>query len=178
MSVDGSPGMNHSGSAFSMDKDSMPSDKAEAARMKAAEVMAALKEGEPGDADAIMGKYQQQKVSGEHVDEQPPPTYAKKVPGMANSASNSSWNTSGFAFAPNTNAMDANTMPSDKAAAARMKAAEVMAALKKGEQGDADAIMGKQQQKGTQGILPLQWLMRKISSNSKSSTSGDSATVR
>ena len=59
--------------------------------------------------------------------------------------------------------MDPNSMPSDKAEAARRKAAEVMAALKKGEPGDADAIMRDQQQKGTQGIVPLRWLGGKFS---------------
>ena len=79
----------------------------------------------------------------------------------------SSWNTSGFAFAPNTNVMDESTMPSDRAAAARRKAAEVMAALKKGEPGDADLLMGDQQQKGGQGVVPLRWLGRKLSGQGK-----------
>ncbi|KAK1824129.1 hypothetical protein LTR12_001430 [Friedmanniomyces endolithicus] len=39
-----------------MDPVGMNSEKAEAARQKSAEVMAALKDGKPGEADAIMGK--------------------------------------------------------------------------------------------------------------------------
>jgi len=39
-----------------MDPVGMNSEKAEAARQKSAEVMAALKEGKPGEADEIMGK--------------------------------------------------------------------------------------------------------------------------
>lgn len=151
----GSPGMNFSGSSYAMDKDSMSSGKAEAARARSAEIMAALKQGEPGDADAMMGKQSRKEADSA-------PRYSENAPPMANSANSTSWNTSGFAFAPNTNTMDANSMPSDKAAAARLKSAEVMAALKNGESGDADAIMGKQQQKGTQGIVPLQWLKRKM----------------
>ena len=89
------------------------------------------------------------------------PTYQANPGTMASGSS--SWNTSGFAFAPNTNVLDPNSMPSDKAEAARRKAAEVMAALKKGEPGDADYIMRDQQQKATQGIVPLRWLGRKIS---------------
>lgn len=93
----------------------------------------------------------------------PPPAYAEQraaAPKNQSHATSSSWDASGFAFAPNTNTMDPASMPSDRAEAARMKSAAVMAALREG--GDADAIMGKQQQKGTQGILPLGWLRRKM----------------
>ncbi|KAK5127161.1 hypothetical protein LTR85_008522 [Meristemomyces frigidus] len=164
----GSSGMNFSGASYDMGADGLPSEKAEAARMRSAEIMAALKKGGPGDADALMGK--NTRVAADSA-----PQYSERAPGMANSANSSSWNTSPFAFAPNTNAMDANSMPSDKAAAARMRSAEVMAALKSGEPGDADAIMGKQQQKGTQGIVPLQWLKRKMGNKSAKT---ESAVVR
>jgi hypothetical protein len=38
-----------------MDPERMPSERAEAARQKSAEIMASLKKGEPGDADKLMG---------------------------------------------------------------------------------------------------------------------------
>ncbi|KAF2210133.1 hypothetical protein CERZMDRAFT_86441 [Cercospora zeae-maydis SCOH1-5] len=63
----------------------------------------------------------------------------------------SSWNDSGYAFAPNTNTLDAQAMPSDQAAAARVKAAEVMAALKSGEPGAADKVMGDNEGKSSGG---------------------------
>jgi hypothetical protein len=48
-----------------MDPERMPSENAENARRKAAEVMASLKKGEPGDADKIMGDRKQSKSGGE-----------------------------------------------------------------------------------------------------------------
>ncbi|KAL8243903.1 hypothetical protein R6Q59_010161 [Mikania micrantha] len=79
-------------------------------------------------------------------------------PGLAN---NSSWNSSGFAYAPNTNTLDAGTMPSEQAQAARDKAAEVMAAVKAGDMERANALMGKDETKGR--ILPgMGWLKKKI----------------
>nr|POF26400.1 hypothetical protein CFP56_22549 [Quercus suber] len=74
----------------------------------------------------------------------------------------SSWNTSGFAFAPNTNVQDRESMPSVEADAARHKADEVMAALRSGEPGAADRMMGEQKEHGTKGIVPLQWLTDKF----------------
>lgn len=67
----------------------------------------------------------------------------------------------------NTNAMDADRMPSEKAQAARMKSAEVMAALKKGQPGDADALMAPQKPEGSQNLLPLQWIKSKVTHKSK-----------
>ena len=52
-------------------------------------------------------------------------------------------NDGGASAAQNTNAMDPVGMNSEKAEAARQKSAEVMAALKEGKPGEADAIMGK-----------------------------------
>ncbi|TKA37357.1 hypothetical protein B0A54_10942 [Friedmanniomyces endolithicus] len=52
-------------------------------------------------------------------------------------------NDGGASAAQNTNAMDPAGMNSDKAEAARQKSAEVMAALKEGKPGEADAVMGK-----------------------------------
>ena len=63
-------------------------------------------------------------------------------------------------------------MPSDQAEAARKKSAEVMAALKKGDAGDADAIMGKRESKGTQGIVPLAWFGKKLRGIGKSEKGG------
>jgi len=96
-----------------------------------------------------------------------PPTYAEEQPPKSNAANSSSWNDSGFAFAPNTNALDPVSMPSDKAEAARQKSAAVMAALKDGRTGDADALMGDQKETGTKGIVPLRWMKDKIKGGSK-----------
>lgn len=68
-----------------------------------------------------------------------------------------------FGFAPNSNAMDPITMPSDQAAAARMKAAEVMAKLRSGEPGAADRAMGDREYQGGAGLLPIpSWLRKKV----------------
>ncbi|KAK5711900.1 hypothetical protein LTR15_012246 [Elasticomyces elasticus] len=93
------------------------------------------------------------------------PGYAEQQPSKSGLANSSSWNDGGFAFAPNTNALDANTMPSDKAEAARQKSAAVMEALRNG--GDADAVMGKQKESGAKGIVPLGWLKSKMKRSDK-----------
>ncbi|KAK5716232.1 hypothetical protein LTR17_016495 [Elasticomyces elasticus] len=93
------------------------------------------------------------------------PVYAEQQPPKSGLANSSSWNDGGFAFAPNTNALDANTMPSDKAEAARQKSAAVMEALRNG--GDADAVMGKQKESGAKGIVPLGWLKSKMKRSDK-----------
>lgn len=73
----------------------------------------------------------------------------------------SSWNTSGFASAPNSNTMDASRMPSKEAQAAREKTAAIMAALKAGDGARADALMGKDQTSGK--VMPgAGWLKRKL----------------
>ncbi|GIZ44189.1 hypothetical protein CKM354_000739300 [Cercospora kikuchii] len=77
----------------------------------------------------------------------------RKDPPGTMASGGSSWNDSGFAFAPNTNTLDAQAMPSDQAAAARVKAAEVMAALKSGEPGAADKLMGDNEGKSSGGNL-------------------------
>lgn len=64
---------------------------------------------------------------------------AKPTPGAATS---SPWNSGPFAFAPNTNVLDTNSMPSTTADAARSRTADIMAALKSGEPGAADKMMG------------------------------------
>lgn len=77
----------------------------------------------------------------------------------------SPWDTSGFAFSPNTNTLDRESMPSDKAEAARLKSAAVMAALKSGKPGEADRLMGENNVKQGQLVPPgpLKWLHRKFS---------------
>ena len=64
-----------------------------------------------------------------------------------------------------TNIMDDKNMPSTQAEAARRKADAVMAALKKGEPGDADAAMGKQpaDKHSNHGLLSLRRFGRKLS---------------
>lgn len=60
---------NDSGFAFppstnTMDRNTMPSDTAEAARQKSAQVMAALRDGKPGDADKAMGDAESKGTKG------------------------------------------------------------------------------------------------------------------
>ncbi|KAI4721012.1 hypothetical protein E4T48_02641 [Aureobasidium sp. EXF-10727] len=55
------------------------------------------------------------------------------------------WAPNPFTHAPNANVSDARTMTSSQAVAAREKSAAVMAALKNGDKGEADRLMGKQQ---------------------------------
>ena len=90
----------------------------------------------------------------------------------------SPWNDSGFAFAPNTNTMDAQSMPSDKAQAAREKAKEIMLALEDGKPGDADKLMGKREPKGNAGIIPLDWMKSKFSGKAKKDKKADDGVVR
>jgi hypothetical protein len=52
-----------------------------------------------------------------------------------------SWEPSPWTHAPNANVADQKAMTSLQAQAARAKSAEVMAALKKGEPGDADKLL-------------------------------------
>ncbi|KAF7187137.1 hypothetical protein HII31_11518 [Pseudocercospora fuligena] len=82
-------------------------------------------------------------------------------------ATNSSWNSSGFSFSPNTDTMNRETMPSERAEAARQKSAEVMAALKSGEPGAADRLMGPQRESGSKGIVPMQWVKSKFGGKKK-----------
>lgn len=51
------------------------------------------------------------------------------------------WEPSPWTHAPNANVANEKTMTSAQAQAARAKSAEVMAALKKGEPGDADKLL-------------------------------------
>lgn len=85
-------------------------------------------------------------------------------------ATGSPWNDGGFAFSPNTNTLDRESMPSAQAEAARQKSAQVMAALKSGEPGAADRVMGDQKESGSgrgggggsKGVFPLQWMKAKM----------------
>ncbi|WPG97838.1 Hypothetical protein R9X50_00061900 [Acrodontium crateriforme] len=86
-----------------------------------------------------------------------------KPSGLAN---NSPWNDSGFAFAPNTNVMDPESMPSAEAQAARARAAEIMAALKKGEPGDADKLMGKESPRSGRRLFQVERAFNKITGKS------------
>lgn len=69
-------------------------------------------------------------------------------------------NDGGYSKVNKFNVMDKESMTSDRAEAARHKAAEVMAALKKGEPGDADKLMGKAEPKTR--VVPLGWLGKKF----------------
>lgn len=78
----------------------------------------------------------------------------------------SPWNTSGFAFAPSTNTMDAQGMPSSQAQDARDKTADIMAAVKAGDMDKANALMGKDTTGGK--ILPgVGWMKRKLNKTGK-----------
>ena len=93
----------------------------------------------------------------------PPPKYSASHPKSVGHANNTPWDTSGFSFPPSTNTLDAEKMPSSQAEAARQKSAAVMAALRAGVPGAADAAMGDSEQQGGQGIVPLRWLKGKFS---------------
>ena len=58
-------------------------------------------------------------------------------------------------------------MPSSNAQDARNRTAEIMAALKKGEPGDADKLMGDSESKGSSGILPIKFFKGKLSRDKK-----------
>lgn len=60
--------------------------------------------------------------------------------------------------------MDPNSMPSERAEAARQKAKEIMLALEDGQPGDADRMMGPRKPQGNVGIIPMDWLKSKFSS--------------
>lgn len=62
------------------------------------------------------------------------------------------WDANPWTAPPNANAANAETMTSPQAQAARAKSAEVMAALKKGDRGEADRLMGAKQ--GNDSLLP------------------------
>ncbi|KAL1305529.1 hypothetical protein AAFC00_007140 [Neodothiora populina] len=55
------------------------------------------------------------------------------------------WEPNPWTHAPNANVANAETMTSPQAQAARAKSMEIMAALKKGDKGDADRLMGSQE---------------------------------
>ncbi|GAB1733046.1 hypothetical protein NU195Hw_g9538t1 [Hortaea werneckii] len=61
-----------------------------------------------------------------------------------------------FGWSQSSNVLDRDSMPSDKAEAARKRSQEIMAALRKGEKGDADALMGKSESAGRG--MGLGWL--------------------
>ncbi|OQO01816.1 hypothetical protein B0A48_12289 [Cryoendolithus antarcticus] len=63
-----------------------------------------------------------------------------------------SWEANPWTPAPNANVANTETMTSPEAQAARARSAEIMAALKKGEPGEADKMMG--QKKNHDSLLP------------------------
>lgn len=71
----------------------------------------------------------------------------------------------GYSFPSNTNTMDPESMPSDKAQAAREKAKEIMAALQDGKPGEADKLMGKNE--NNNGLTPLGWFKSKVGGSKK-----------
>merc|ERR1712230_217290 len=78
---------------------------------------------------------------------------------MSNKRSNyegSDYGQAAFGWSQSSNVMDENSMPSDKAEAARKRSEEIMAALRKGEKGDANALMGKSESAGRG--MGLGWL--------------------
>ncbi|KAI6904631.1 hypothetical protein KC318_g1729 [Hortaea werneckii] len=80
---------------------------------------------------------------------------------MSNKSSNyegSDYGQAMYGWSQSSNVMDRNSMPSDKAEAARKRSEEIMAALKKGEKGDADALMGKSESAGRgMGLGWMKW---------------------
>lgn len=92
----------------------------------------------------------------------------QNVQNAPSAGTQSSWNTmdggSGASWAPNSNTLDRNAMPSDKAEAARQKSAAVMEALKAGDTAEANRLMGKNEVKQGQMVSPgpLRWMAKKF----------------
>ena len=73
-------------------------------------------------------------------------------------------------------------MPSDAAEAARQKSAAVMEALRNGDQGEADRLMGKNENRQGQlmpgqGSRGMKWLKGKFSKGEKEGEKGDAESV-
>ncbi|CAK3814197.1 Hypothetical predicted protein [Lecanosticta acicola] len=79
------------------------------------------------------------------------------------------WHANGYGSPPNSTIMNKDSMPSDKAEAARQKSAAVMEALRNGDQGAADRLMGKNEaRKGhASGPGPMKWLKGKFAGKDK-----------
>lgn len=84
----------------------------------------------------------------------------------------SPWNHGAFSFSPNTNTMDDKAMQSDKAAAARARAKEILLALEDGKPGAADRMMGEREPKGNVGLLPIDWMKTKFARRKSSKGQG------
>lgn len=86
------------------------------------------------------------------------PAARTKFPGLA---PESIWTTTdgkGFGFSPNTNTMDAQSMASKEAEAARQAAAQIMAASRESKANEADATIGDPtKEKGRAGMAGLGW---------------------
>ena len=69
----------------------------------------------------------------------------------------SAWDPNPYTHAPNANVQNTQTMTSPQAEAARAKSQAVMAALKKGDAGEADRLMGKQE--NYDSLVPGEFLL-------------------
>lgn len=69
----------------------------------------------------------------------------------------SAWDPNPYTHAPNANVQNTTTMTSPQAEAARAKSQAVMAALKKGDAGEADRLMGKQE--NYDSLVPGEFLL-------------------
>lgn len=86
-------------------------------------------------------------------------------PGLAN---NTHWNASPFAFAPNTNVLDKETMPSEAAARARAVGLESIEASKRREDGEEPRqLIGPAPTNKAGQLLPLQSWMDKLTGKNK-----------
>ncbi|CZT20621.1 uncharacterized protein RCC_06479 [Ramularia collo-cygni] len=86
-------------------------------------------------------------------------------PGMAN---NTHWNTSPFAFPPNTNVLDSHAMPSEAAARARLAGNAYIDASKNRDREEPYQIIGPAPTSKSGQIFPLQsWVDKLTGKNSK-----------
>ena len=72
---------------------------------------------------------------------------------------------------PDTNATNADSMPSAEAQAARERAKEIMEASRNGKPGEADAMMGQRRPQGAG--MPIEWIKNKLSRKDKGKQEGD-----
>lgn len=93
------------------------------------------------------------------------PTSNRPIPpGLAN---NTHWNDSGFAFAPNTNVLDEQTMPSEAAARARAVGLASIEASKKRDIEEPHQLVGPAPTNTAGQLLPLQSWMDKLKGKNK-----------
>lgn len=78
---------------------------------------------------------------------------------------------SGYIAGPNMNVMDAQSMPSPRAQAARERAAEIMAAMKAKDMEKASALLAKDES-SSKAPSGMSWMKRKLNKRNQSKLEG------